>query len=75
MCQLLLVRHAGAADSSLVNQLQKHPAPYLAMHGNDPVHWQLWGAEALQKAQRLNRPLFISIGYFAFDCFVEIDFR
>ena len=65
MCQLLLVRHAGAADSSLVNQLQKHPAPYLAMHGNDPVHWQLWGAEALQKAQRLNRPLFISIGYFS----------
>ena len=35
------------------------------MHGNDPVHWQLWGAEALQKAQRLNRPLFISIGYFS----------
>jgi len=65
MCQLLLVRHAGAADSSLSNQLQKHPAPYLAMHGNDPVHWQLWGAEALQKAQRLNRPLFISIGYFS----------
>ena len=65
MCPLLLVRHAGAADSSLGNQLQKHPAPYLAMHGNDPVHWQLWGAEALQKAQRLNRPLFISIGYFS----------
>ena len=65
VCQLLLVRHAGAADSSLSNQLQKHPAPYLAMHGNDPVHWQLWGKETLQKAQRLNRPLFISIGYFS----------
>jgi uncharacterized protein YyaL (SSP411 family) len=65
VCQLLLARHAGADSGSLSNQLQQHPAPYLAMHGNDPVQWQLWGAEALQKAQRLNRPLFISIGYFA----------
>jgi uncharacterized protein len=66
VCQLLLPPHAGAADSSkLSNQLQQHPAPYLAMHGNDPVHWQLWNRETLEKAQRLNRPLFISIGYFS----------
>lgn len=65
VCQSLLVQHAAAADSSLSNQLQQHPAPYLSMHGNDPVHWQLWSKETLQKAQRLNRPLFISIGYFS----------
>ena len=65
MCQLLPDPTCGAADSGLSNQLRQHPAPYLAMHGKDPVHWQLWSRETLQKAQRLNRPLFISIGYFS----------
>jgi uncharacterized protein YyaL (SSP411 family) len=45
--------------------MPNHPAPYLAMHGDDPVQWQLWGTDALEQAKRLNRPLFISIGYFS----------
>ncbi len=62
---LLLAGYANAAGSLLENQLKNHPAPYLAMHGDDPVHWQTWGEEALQKARRLNRPLFVSSGYFS----------
>ncbi len=49
----------------LQNQLKDHASPYLAMHGNDPVHWQEWGPEVLEKARRTNRLIFVSSGYFS----------
>lgn len=52
-------------SSALTNQLQYHPSPYLAMHGDDPVAWQQWGEKALEQARRENKLLFISSGYFA----------
>ena len=42
-----------------------HPSPYVAMHGNDPVDWRIWGPPALQQAQRDNRLIYLSIGYFS----------
>lgn len=51
--------------AGLVNQLRNHPSPYLALHGEDPVAWQNWGAEALAEARAGNKLLFISSGYFA----------
>lgn len=54
-----------AGDDVLVNQLKDHPSPYLAMHGDDPVHWQLWNGATLRKAVALNRPVFVSSGYFS----------
>ncbi|TCK19555.1 hypothetical protein DFR30_2869 [Thiogranum longum] len=66
---LLLVIFSGslmaAAGPHFDNRLKDHPSPYLAMHGEDPVHWQSWGEEAVQLAKKLNRPLFISSGYFS----------
>lgn len=56
---------ASAATAPFENRLVNHPSPYLAMHGNDPVHWQVWGKDAVQLAKKLNRPLFISSGYFS----------
>ncbi|MES9880324.1 MAG: DUF255 domain-containing protein, partial [Sedimenticola sp.] len=50
---------------ALTNQLKEHPSPYLAMHGDDPVQWQEWGEEALARARKENKLLFISSGYFA----------
>lgn len=47
------------------NQLIDHSSPYLAMHGSDPVNWQLWQADILQQAQQDNRLIFISSGYFS----------
>jgi uncharacterized protein YyaL (SSP411 family) len=58
---LLLVWLPAAGD----NALSGNPSPYLAMHGQDPVDWRDWGAEALAEARASNRPLFISSGYFA----------
>ncbi len=47
------------------NQLLNHPSPYLAMHGHDPVHWQVWGPAARQRAVREGKLLFVSSGYFS----------
>ncbi|OOZ36336.1 thioredoxin domain-containing protein [Solemya velesiana gill symbiont] len=54
-----------SAQGSVSNQLKDHPSPYLALHGNDPVHWQAWGAEVLERARRENKLIFIASGYFA----------
>ena len=47
------------------NALKDNPSPYLAMHGDDPVDWHVWSADVLRQAQRENRLIFISSGYFS----------
>lgn len=61
----LLLLLSSYVQATLSNQLGSHPSPYLAMHGNDPVQWQVWGKEALAKARKENKLLYISSGYFA----------
>ena len=47
------------------NRLQHETSPYLRQHAHNPVDWFPWGPEALEKARRLDRPIFLSIGYSA----------
>lgn len=35
---------------------------------NNPVAWQMWDAEAIALAKKLNRMVFLSIGYSACHC-------
>ncbi len=51
--------------AELENRLAGHPSPYLALHGNDPVHWQSWDPALRERALAENKLLFISVGYFA----------
>ena len=62
---LLIPITSPSAEAALENQVLNHPSPYLAMHGEDPVAWQTWGAGTLELARKLNRPLLVSIGYFS----------
>jgi hypothetical protein len=55
----------GANPAPLSNRLAGHPSPYLALHADDPTAWQDWGPEAVARAQRENKLLYISIGYFS----------
>lgn len=58
--------NSGEADATkITNQLVDNPSPYLALHGNDPVAWQAWGPEVIERAKSENKPLFISSGYFS----------
>lgn len=52
-------------SDALANQLRNHPSPYLALHGRDPVAWQEWGPEVVARAQRENKLIYLSIGYFS----------
>jgi uncharacterized protein YyaL (SSP411 family) len=45
------------------NRLIKEPSPYLRQHADNPVDWYPWGPEAFEKAQREDKPIFLSIGY------------
>jgi len=45
------------------NRLILEKSPYLLQHAHNPVDWYPWGDEAFEKAQRENKPVFLSIGY------------
>src|SRR5499427_7454144 len=45
------------------NRLIKEKSPYLLQHAYNPVDWFPWGAEAIEKARREDKPILISIGY------------
>jgi len=47
----------------LENLLKNENSPYLKQHENNPVHWYPWGAKALEKAKKLKKPIFLSVGY------------
>ena len=45
------------------NRLAKETSPYLLLHAHNPVDWYPWGQEALTKAKKENKPIFLSVGY------------
>ena len=47
------------------NRLAAETSPYLLQHAFNPVDWWPWCDEALAAARRLERPIFLSIGYSA----------
>ncbi len=47
------------------NHLVSSTSPYLKQHQDNPVDWYPWGDEAIQRAQKENKPIFLSIGYAA----------
>jgi uncharacterized protein YyaL (SSP411 family) len=49
----------------MTNKLAGENSPYLLQHANNPVEWYPWGSEALEKARREDKPIFLSIGYAA----------
>jgi hypothetical protein len=56
---------ATARVSLMSNRLASESSPYLLQHADNPVDWYPWGAEALERAQREDKPVFVSIGYAA----------
>jgi uncharacterized protein YyaL (SSP411 family) len=58
-------RAASEATHRYTNRLAKETSPYLLQHAHNPVDWYAWGSEALERAKREDRPIFLSIGYSA----------
>jgi uncharacterized protein YyaL (SSP411 family) len=63
------------------NRLARESSPYLLQHADNPVDWYPWGAEALDRARREDRPILLSIGYsachwchvMAHECFEDLE--
>ena len=47
------------------NRLINETSPYLLQHAHNPVDWYPWGPDALERANREDRPILLSIGYSA----------
>ena len=45
------------------NRLIFEKSPYLLQHARNPVDWWPWGEEAFAEARRLDKPIFLSVGY------------
>jgi len=45
------------------NKLGHESSPYLLQHAKNPVHWHAWNEEALGRAKKENKPIFLSVGY------------
>ncbi|MBI4867005.1 MAG: DUF255 domain-containing protein [Candidatus Wallbacteria bacterium] len=62
---LLLAALCGLLCSPVAaaNRLALESSPYLRLHAGNPVDWYPWGPEALERARREDRPIFVSIGY------------
>lgn len=45
------------------NHLSGEKSLYLLQHAENPVDWYPWGPEALERARREDKPIFLSIGY------------
>jgi uncharacterized protein len=53
------VGRAAAAPNKLITE----KSLYLLQHAHNPVNWYPWGPEALDRARKENKPIFLSIGY------------
>jgi uncharacterized protein YyaL (SSP411 family) len=53
----------GSGHYSHTNRLIRSRDPYLLLHAHNPVDWYPWGPEALTKAKKEQKPIFVSIGY------------
>ena len=47
------------------NALVHETSPYLLQHAYNPVFWYPWNEEALQKSEKEQKPILLSIGYSA----------
>ncbi|GMV96295.1 MAG: thioredoxin domain-containing protein [Phycisphaerae bacterium] len=54
-----------ASRPARTNRLIHATSPYLLQHAHNPVDWYPWGPEALAKARKEDKPIFLSIGYSA----------
>ncbi len=53
------------SSHNFTNHLINENSPYLLSHAHNPVDWYPWGDEALKKAEREDKLIFLSIGYAA----------
>jgi uncharacterized protein YyaL (SSP411 family) len=59
----MITQHAAGDSPKKKNHLAGQPGAYLQQHSTNLVDWYPWGPEALEKAKKEDKPIFLSIGY------------
>ncbi len=54
-----------STEHKFTNSLIHETSPYLLQHAHNPVDWYAWNGETLERAQREDKPILLSIGYSA----------
>jgi len=62
-CILLAVPAIAETPQADTNRLIHSASPYLLQHAHNPVDWYPWGEEAIARAKKENKPIFLSVGY------------
>ncbi|MFW2373168.1 MAG: thioredoxin domain-containing protein [Gammaproteobacteria bacterium] len=65
LCVFILALTGSFSIWAKAPALSEHPSPYIRLHANDAVHWQVWQPSILQQARQQNKLIFISVGYFS----------
>lgn len=52
----------------MTNRASQSNSPYIRSHATSPVHWQLLDDEAISRAKRENKLIFLNIGFRACHC-------
>ncbi len=55
--------HNTVTSRNSYNHLKGEKSPYLIQHSKNPVDWYPWCDEAFERAKKLDKPIFLSIGY------------
>src|SRR6056297_2243161 len=50
-------------NTKFTNKLIEEQSPYLLQHAHNPVEWHSWNKETFEKAEKENKPVFLSVGY------------
>ena len=45
------------------NHLINEKSPYLIQHAHNPVDWHPWSEATFEQARKVNKPIFLSVGY------------
>ncbi|NOQ31854.1 MAG: DUF255 domain-containing protein [Helicobacteraceae bacterium] len=45
------------------NSLIDESSPYLQQHAYNPIEWEAWNEDSLERAKKEHKPIFLSIGY------------
>lgn len=56
-------KSTGHPATKKLNRLSFEKSPYLLQHATNPVEWYPWSDEALERARRENKMIFLSVGY------------
>jgi hypothetical protein len=65
LATVAIAAFARGQERGPANQLAGESSPYLLQHAHNPVHWYPWGDEALTRAKREDKMIFLSVGYAA----------